>query len=605
MKKIHISFPAAPALLLPASAALALGMFYLQPYTFGDVLEGFRESSYLIFIMNWAPVFLLTLFIYFLLSNPVASCAVVGTACLTLGLVNRNMIMLRHDPLKPYDLLLGGEFFGVAKSVDPALFMTAAALLAGTAVATAAGLLLIRTPKLKPSVRAAGAVLSAAAFLAFYFTAAGNTDLYGGMYMKGNPYNLLDNYQSKGFVYSFMHTLRNQSVKKPANYERDRRAIKNLTDGFVPSAHGGAKPNIVFVLGEAFSEIALSPNLDFTGYPDPLSNYKRIKGESISGDIIVPNIGGGTADTEFDIFTAINTRHFRGNPYSFNLVNKPISALPAWLSQIGYENAAVHPGYGWFYNRQNAYPRMGFSGFTDLDAFDKKDQKAMYISETAAVAKLLSVYDEFTVENPETPFFAFLITIQNHGPYKDRYGTEQNFYTNLDLSDESVNSLSNYFEGLADGDRELRVMTDWFEERPEPVVLVYFGDHMPSFSYEIYEALLYDEHGGEVWRQTWLNRAPYLIWLNRFARESGVIPGYPNIEGELMTSNYFGVYVLSLLGIGGLDPFADYAAEMLKKYPIVLEGRFAEKNAETLRPSADLPEDLSVLYSWEYMRIFE
>jgi len=59
------------------------------------------------------------------------------------------------------------------------------------------------------------------------------------------------------------------------------------------------------------------------------------------------------------------------------------------------------------------------------------------------------------------------------------------------------------------------------------------------------------------------------------------------------------------LGIGGLDPFADYAAEMLKKYPIVLEGRFAEKNAETLRPSAEMPEDLSVLYSWEYMRIFE
>ena len=51
--------------------------------------------------------------------------------------------------------------------------------------------------------------------------------------------------------------------------------------------------------------------------------------------------------------------------------------------------------------------------------------------------------------------------------------------TTADISDETRTMLEVYTEGVRDADAMLGRLTAYFEERGEPVVLVFYGDHLP------------------------------------------------------------------------------------------------------------------------------
>ena len=62
-------------------------------------------------------------------------------------------------------------------------------------------------------------------------------------------------------------------------------------------------PNIIMVMSEAFSDVSNSDFLSFDGFDDPLEFYNDFisRDDVVSGHIVVPNFGGGTSDTEFDV----------------------------------------------------------------------------------------------------------------------------------------------------------------------------------------------------------------------------------------------------------------------------------------------------------------
>ena len=62
-----------------------------------------------------------------------------------------------------------------------------------------------------------------------------------------------------------------------------------------------------------------------------------------------------------------------------------------------------------------------------------------------------------------------------------KYGPlEPNFQTDLDLTENQKNLLTNYFRGVIDADEELGDFIDSLRKTEEPVVVVYWGDHYPS-----------------------------------------------------------------------------------------------------------------------------
>ncbi|MDR1000887.1 MAG: LTA synthase family protein [Clostridiales bacterium] len=588
------------SLCLAAAAAFVLTVlvFVLQPGSIIEYWDILWQNRFVTFFLNYLPIILVVLILYFITNNIVLSCGLTGFATLILSYANRTMINMRQDPFKPYDIMLGAEFAGISRSMDKSLFIALTAGIAGFVLLLAVCLYFIRNKQMGVYTRIFGTLATATLLIVVNGTALSSKKLYALLRTSGNVYNMTDNYQSKGFIYSFIYTFNTSSIERPAGYANNKLEIESRISSFAPvEPRADTLPNVVLILSEAFSDILNNPALDYTGYTDPMKNYNRLAAESLTGSLIVPNVGGGTADTEFDIFTGINSRHFRGVAYAYNLIAKQIDALPLWLARAGYENISLHPGFGWFYNRQNVYKYMGFSDFITQEQYDKSDTRGMYITERQTIERIISEYTRH-VDTNDSPFFEFCVTIQNHGPYLGKYNATKNFNTTLELSDDSMDALYNYVDGMLDVDRELQNLVDFFSGRAEPIVMIIFGDHLPSFANDIYDALI-EKPDNDFAAETRLNNCPYVIWRNDASRLL-LNPSVP--QEEVMSSNFFGAYIMQLLGLEGMDPFVDYVNELREKYPVITEGRYLDANGEY----ADVTDeaDIDLYRSWEYYRVF-
>ena len=597
--------------LLIASIGLCFAMLWIQPIGLVDVAEIVKKTKGLVFLLNWLPILIIMFMLFFMGLNATSSAAIAGFFGIALSFLNRTKILIRNDPLLPWDISLGGEVTGVAKSFGSATVgLVIAAVLVYIIVAAIASLL-IQSEKLSLKFKSIGFIAMAASIMLINKPLYKNTELNNNLYVIGNVYNQVATFNSKGFLYSFIYSYNTNKISKPDDY--DTRGVIAKIDAFEPLTDASVadikKPHIIMVMGEAFSEFSLNPNFDFTGYTDPLYNYKKIKENSYYGQIVVPNIGGGTADTEFDVLTGLSTRHLRGAPFAFRLVGGDFDSIAHSLNSLGYNSEFIHPGHSWFYNRQNVYAYMGFSRMVFMDEFKDANEKGMYIAEDATIERMIEMFENHLNENPATPYFQYCVTIQNHGPYKDKYLVDTNFNTTLDISDDDINAISNYYEGLHDADRELKRLTDYFESSREPVVLIYFGDHLPAYASSVYNAAYPNEYdAGSIGDLTRLYKTPFIIWENSEAKSLNLnTPDFgEGSENHIFSSNYLGAFLLEYLGFENLSPFTDYLNELRREFPVIMEHQsFTPDGIPSTELSDEQREKLILYRNWEFYKIFD
>ena len=613
--KLRITLSPALSFILIAVLSLLITYFtlFIAPISFSVLFNISRQSSFLNLLLNSIPVFLSIIFLFFLTSDFVSSVSIASFVFITVSIVNRFKILYRNDPFMPWDLSLSGELLGIIKSFGVTFLLSIIlAVILYVAVCVLARVF-IKTKKLNIKLRVAGVMLTLIIMYIVNSVIYQNATINRNLFVYGNIYNQVNTFNSKGFIYSFIYVHNTNRLNKPNDYNAHRvlDEINRFEKADTQEFENIVKPHIFMIMGEAYSEMALIESFDFTGFTHPMENYKRIKEDSIYGQIIVPNIGGGTADTEFDVLTGLNTRHLRGIPFSYRLVNNDFEALPSILSQIGYRSVAIHPGHSWFYNRQNVFRYFGFDEKIFMDEFDEDDTKGMYISETATTEKILDVFKEHLIKSPDVPFFNFTITIQNHGPYRDKYLVDTNFNTDLDISADSVNAISNYFEGVIDADIQIKTLTDYFESINEPVVLVYFGDHLPAFSPDVYEALypnIYENGSFEDLSR--LYKTPFIIWQNTVAKNTtNINQNFEELifpENNIISASLLGAYLFELLGYNSLSPFIDFVNKVRTEFPVMFESKsFSIDCVSSLDLSNEEKERLLIYRDWEFYKIFD
>lgn len=174
------------------------------------------------------------------------------------------------------------------------------------------------------------------------------------------------------------------------------------------------------------------------------------------------------------------------------------------------------------------------------------------MNETATMDKIIETLDTH-IKETDTPLFSFTVTIQNHGPYEKKYGTlEQNFSSDIDLNETQTDLLTQYFQGIGDADEQIGRLKEYAEGSDEPIVLVYFGDHLPGFSngMEFFDLLDYPiDANGSPEEQLAVYETPYLIWQNESAKalentKTAAEIGLP--EDGLISSQFLGSAVLEL-----------------------------------------------------------
>lgn len=538
-------------------------------------------SYFLMPLLNWLPVMLLMFLLYSITANVILSISSVSFVMLAMAITNRLKIQMRGDPLFHWDFSLISEVVGIAKGFGNGIIACVLGIAVLYILLTA---FLMRRFRSEPLGWKRRLVYTSICVLA---AGIGNPLLYrnakvdSALPVWGSFYNQADVSNSKGNLYAFLYTFNTTRSTKPEGY--DAGATRAFAEAYEQAnktdVDAQVRPNIIMIMGEAFSDLSESPALSFEGYTDPLAHYKALGQEGIAGHIVVPSRGGGTADTEHDVLTARAARFLRGMPYAYRTIAGPTQALPSLLETIGYDSFALHPGYPWFYNRQNVYKDLGFAESVFEDSFPREAYEGVYISETATFDQLLAMIEERATRPDPTPFFGFCLTIQNHAAYVDRFlpaGTVT-FATDLALTDEETNILSNYFAGIADADAQLARLTNYLDSLDEPYILVYYGDHLPSLEENLYELLIpgADAEEGSLLAETRLYAVPFIIWENAAAKEiTGIAETAKGLimpENMTISSSFLGAYLLELLGLDCLSPFMMYANEVRASVPVMME----------------------------------
>lgn len=355
------------------------------------------------------------------------------------------------------------------------------------------------------------------------------------------------NYALNGFIVGFFINLKYISIDSPEGYSQLAIAeIVNEKKVIHPNEEDETheRPNILVLMNEAFWDPKYLPNVSFSQDPTPtISNLER---GGFVQRFISPTIGGKTANVEFEVLTGFSTKFLPTGSVPYNQhIHGPIPSFVRLLKEQDYQTVAIHPYHKWFYSRESVYPFMGFDRFLSIDDFDGALQRGDFISDTALSERIINEYE---AKSKEQPLFLFAVTMQNHGPYdKIRYEEAPDVVVTSEvLSEKNLSILQTYTQGIYEADNSLNHLINHFQKETEPVVVVFFGDHLPmlgySFATYVESGFIATSNEAE-WsfeEKRKMHEIPIVIWAN-----------YPiqNEEKRVIGASYVAQYLINTLGL--------------------------------------------------------
>lgn len=559
-----------------------LGLFLSSVFSF-EFFKHFFTSPLLI-VMNAIPLTLLMLFFYFITSRLWATYFIAGGFFLFIQYVNRFKILLRQEPLVPADILLGNETTNVLKFSELPIKFSVYLIVFSFLIIGIYLFKFVKSNKLHPLIRTTGALLAVVLSITLFYTLYNNIPFYSSFNVRGSKYSSVNVVRHRGFVYSFLAKANSFKLVKPPNYSPESaKTLLQKNSNFLTTLKLNSvsvkpkQPHVFAIMSEAFFDFDKIQSITFNKGLNPLKNFNNIYKESYSGKIVTNVTGGGTSCTEFSFLTghSLSLMDWISDPYAIH-VRKDTFALPRILESEGYQTTAFHPGTPWFYNRFNVYDYFGFNNkyFRNNMIISESENKNAYISDMTAYKFLLNKFNDHLIQNPQTPYFDFTITIQNHGPYeKTNLGYPEILQKNNTLSASDYNTINNYLFGLMKCDQALGYLIDKFSKTEEPIVLLYFGDHIPFLGEDFsgYKALKYSIGISENLEE-FLNayETPYFIWSNTPAKELLKSNGISNFVGQapLISPNFLAVELFKYLGITS-SPYINYLTTVEQSLPVI------------------------------------
>ncbi len=564
-----------------SAGAVTLLALWCQPIAIGSVL-GILLRNPLLIILNGLPVGLLLLVCAFLLRNVFYGAALANFLVGALSVANRIKIEVRDEPVFPRDFSLLKEAFSAAGEYSiayPVKFILLIFLL--TAVFLFLGLVFKPAPCPSPRLRGwKGSLLGAAGSLGLLalliVTLYASDGLYNSL-PTSNPYRLSVVFNETGFPYNFCHQFTTYLVDKPQNFNKSQAESWETGD----LLGQGADVSVIMIMDEGFSDITDAAAFAYGAADDPLANLHALQKSphAIAGHLVVPGFAGGTANTEFDVLTGMQTNALSATATSaMRVVNRDLDSLFRVFSRDGYHTSFFHPGYDWFYNRENVYRWLGAEETRFIDEMENPDYKGTWVTDDYMAGLIEDAFRSSADQG--LPLFHYTTTIQNHMAYTiDKYGEEYTFpavQTNATLSPDTETQLAVYVEGVRDADAMLGRLTDYFTGRKEPVVLVFWGDHLPHLGDG---QLGYKELGIDVFSATegqgnlTAYKTPYVIWANDAAAEAldwdNAVQALDLPEDRVISAAYLGAVTLELTGRREESPWFSFLNEMRRELPVV------------------------------------
>ena len=590
------------------AGCITLLALWCQPNALRVVLAHFRAQPLLI-VLNALPVGLLLLVFTCLFRNVFFGGALVNFAVCALSIANRIKIEVRDEPVFPRDLGLLKEVGSAIHSYDIHFPWAAIAIVVVTTLLLVVlGVFVACKPfpiaRLRGWLgRLLGAAASLAVLVGLIFTVYASNDLYNS-FQVSNAYYIPSVFNELGFPYCFTHHFTTYPVDKPHGFSKVQAEEWENGTG---DAQQGKAVNVIMVMNEGFSDISDHNAFAYGEANDPLPNLHAMQADphALTGHVVVPGFAGGTANTEFDVLTGIQTNALSATTTSaLRVVNRNLDSLFRVYGADGYRTSFFHPGDDWFYNRENVYRWMGAEETVFADQMADLAYKGRWVTDDYMAGLIEQEFEETMASGKN--LFHYTTTIQNHMSYTaDKYGEGYTYPAvplNVEVSDQVRTMLEVYMEGARDADAMLGRLRDYFAGRSEPVVLVFFGDHLPYLGDNQlgYRELGFTEEAN--WSELTSYETPYVIWANDAAAET--LDWENTVTGlglqETVSASFLGAAVVELTGRE--TAWSAFLNGLRREAPVVQKEVYLLGTA-TGTPEKSLVDNILKWRQWSYYKL--
>ena len=312
--------------------------------------------------------------------------------------------------------------------------------------------------------------------------------------------NIAFAYEDYGYPYCLLTTLLNTGISEPQGYSEKeiRRIVRSERN--LPET-GEARPNIIFVQLESFMDTSLVNYLETS--QDPLPVFHSLMKKYSSGYFKVPSVGAGTANTEFETITGMSLHYFGPGeyPYKSILQSSTCESVPYVLAGLDYTSHALHNNEANFYSRKTVFSRLGFNTFTSAEFMEHEDEKNPM---GWTKDKILTEEIVKCLDSTEGQDYIYCISVQGHGDYPPEPVLEDPVITVKGSPTPEMDQRWEYYcNQIYEMDQFVGELVDTLSSYPEDVVLVMYGDHLPTMGLTV-----------EDMKNRYLFQTSYVLWDN-------------------------------------------------------------------------------------------
>lgn len=520
----------------------------------------FRKQHLSLLLFNFLLIGILEL-IFIVITNRVR----LGTdiwafICVMFNIVNHFVYEFRGTPAMASDIATVGTALEVADGYKIQFnFYTTVAL-----VMLFDFIMLGRVIKCEPVFKKVSHRLCGIAVMAIVsvtgFSQLVMTDMVSNRGLYLSLFNPMRSYQQYGSIACFARGIKLSVPEKPNGYSLKK--VEEITSKYISDTVDPNKkrPNVIVVINEAFSDPQVLGDIETNEDYMPFIHDLMKNGNCVSGTTYASIVGGQTANTEYEFLTGNSMAFLPKGTVAFQLYLR--HAMPSLVTELkseGYTgNSATHLQKARNYNRDKAYPLLGFDKFYDYTNMGVPFVKMRNNATDQCTYDNITHDYEQQRKSTDAPYFGYTMTIQNHSSYDvpfDNFDDKRIVVENADAPD-----LGYYLSLIKYSDEMFENLINYYKNTNEPTVILLTGDHQPRIHDESMDSITNGEWRN--WNDEEMMRryeVPFLIWANYDIDKKTV---------EKTSMNYLQTILMETID-GDLTGFQKFQQDIQKEIPVL------------------------------------
>ncbi len=584
------------------------------------------DMTYLGFLGNYLVVLIMYYIVYAISGSFGISYLVVNTILFGFALAHSYVMDFRGTPFLPMDFLSITTAAGVANTYDytPTYKVVSAVMIFIFTIIIGVK---TKTPRYnlitKIASRSFTGTFSTVLLILFF-----GTSVFADMGVRPDFWNQTRGYHNYGFVFNFFCNTKYLYMSEPSDYNPGSigdyvNSVVEEEDKDKPQIDNSyQKPNIICIMNESLADLQVLGELQTN--EDYMPFMRSLTENTIKGNLYVPVIGAGTSNTEFEFLTGHTTAFLPSGSNAYMLyVKNPIASLVSTVEAQGYSSYALHPYYAGGWRRTEVYNNFGLDNFISLedilvpefmDIYRENGSNANYLQSYAdqyypGSNLLLRQYvsdaynyklliEDFENRDKQKPYFAFNVTMQNHGGYTTScVNFDESIYaTSVSMA---YNKANKYLSLVKASDDAFKELIEYFSNVDEPTVICMFGDHQPNIEPEfVAEVMGVNSLSSLTTEQEQARHCtPFFVWANYDIEEQYI---------DKLSSNYLSSLVLKTAGVK-LTGYNKYLLKLAETLPVIDTVGYIDKENNYYKwsdssPYTDLLNDYEKV---QYNNIFD